>query len=155
MIRNLRLILGIILLTFFAKNTVLAQSSSNKAFVTDWTKLYSNTYLDVSYEYTTCNMPSEGINAEYVFLQFKNTTNKTIIVEYSQELNYNGKCFNCDGKNAEMNHRFILKPYEIKQGSCEPGTEESVRIFSKRFDIDVKSTLSDFNIKNIVVTEVK
>lgn len=111
--------------------------------------LFSNNKLTVKAITEGCNDVKNGINKEYVFLNFTNKTAKEITVTYYTELFYNGTCYSCNSKE-EYTFTTVVPANGSVSGSCVNKTQ-ALAIFSKMLDGVKASQLTSYSIKNIVV----
>jgi hypothetical protein len=118
-----------------------------------WTKLKETTNVLVNYQYVECNVPADGLYADYVFLQFENKTNKTIEVSWEPELYYDGNCATCDLTGLEKRHTIKLNSGEKITSNCDYTDDlaRKLQFFIKWNMVNNKRTLSSFAIQNIEI----
>ena len=96
-----------------------------------------------------CNIPAEGYESDLIQLTIKNETNSVKTVSYSFELFYDGVCATCD--SDEYVYTQVLQPNEVLVGECLDRNHLGLTIFHHMPAHLTKTTLTDFNIKNVVV----
>jgi hypothetical protein len=116
----------------------------------DWQVYYENNEVRVEYKYQSCNLPWEGSHNENVYLKFVNKTTTLITVSWRNELWYNGKCHGCDG-NIEFKNQLQLSPGSTQQGSCSTSSPKELVILSKLLNVESKTKLSGFDLKDVTV----
>ena len=124
------------------------QKASND---TDWTTLKTVNGVTISYKKGDCNLPAEGSYTEEVYLKFTNTTNELVFVDWSYDVIYGDRCYNCDGNVAEMSTTFKIEANSSRQGECGDKNDLRLRIFSKFLDMENPEPMKAFNVKNVVV----
>jgi len=115
----------------------------------NWTSLISNDLVDINYRYEICDLPSEGMRNEYLYIQVINRVNEEVVVEWDSEYWYNGNCIGCDSEGSEHHQRLVLLPNETIEGSCANFRNQSLVILSKMLHIDSNTELTDFNINSL------
>jgi hypothetical protein len=118
-----------------------------------WKPLEETNLVKVNYKITECNVPKDGLYANYVFLQFENKTNKTIEVSWDPELYYNGICATCDLTGLEKRHTIKLNSGEKLTSNCDYTDDlaRKLQLFIKWNMVKNKRTLSSFAIQNIEI----
>jgi hypothetical protein len=135
-------------------STPISSTTSAKVKSTDWQLLLSNEFVDVSYRYAECSLPSEGIHNEYAYIQIKNKTSKELKIEWNTEYWYNDKCTGCDAGNKEDHKTVILKSNETLEGNCSKDCQHSLMILSKKLNLNMKTTLTNFNLRDLKATPI-
>ena len=113
------------------------------------TALFSNNKLTIEGATQGCNDAKNGINKEFIFLNFTNKTAKEIKVTYYTELSYNATCYTCNSKD-EYTFTITVPANGSVNGSCS-NKSQSLAIFSKMLDGVKASELTDYSIKNVVI----
>ncbi len=129
--------------------------TSNKTKSKNWTLLLNNEYVIVNYKYEECNLLSEGSYNENVYLQIVNKTSKEIKAQWNTEYWYNGKCNGCEIGNNENFKTVLLSPNQIVEGECSKECNQALMIFSEMLNFEIKSKLTNFNIRDLQITFVK
>lgn len=111
--------------------------------------LFSNNKLTIEAITEGCNDIKNGINKEYIFLNFRNKTTQDVTVTYYTELFYNGTCYSCSNKE-EYTFTIVIPANGIISGSCANKTQ-ALAIFSKMLDGVKSSQLTSYSIKNVVI----
>jgi hypothetical protein len=96
-----------------------------------------------------CNVPSEGYEADLIALTITNTTNEIKTISYSFELYYDNNCATCG--HDEYLYSQTLQPLQTLQGICLDHNNMGLTIFDHMPAHLTKTTLTDFNIKNVTV----
>jgi hypothetical protein len=117
----------------------------------EWILLQNENGVKIEYRRGECNLPDQGSYTEQVYLKFTNTTDKLILVDWKYDVTYGDKCFNCDGKNEEMNQSLKLEPGTSKEGACGDNNDLRLSIFSKMLDMKLPDELTEFHVKDVVV----
>lgn len=111
--------------------------------------IFSNNKVTIQEISQGCNDTKNGINKEYVFLNFTNKTSKAITVTYYTELFYNNTCYTCNNKE-EYTFSIVIPANGSTSGNCA-NKSQGLAIFSKMLDGVKASKLTNYSIKNIVV----
>jgi len=96
-----------------------------------------------------CDVPSEGYEADLIALTITNTTNEIKTISYSFELYYDNNCATCG--HDEYLYSQTLQPLQTLQGICLDRNNMGLTIFDHMPAHLTKTTLTDFNIKNVNV----
>jgi hypothetical protein len=150
----LKLVRGFACIVLCTITCSFTPSGGPKERSASWQTLHQTSEVEIRYRYEECKLTTNGTHNEIVYLQVRNRTNSTIHVEWNSELWYNGKCSGCEPGDTENSKSILLKPGEIKEGSCSAFCPSELRIFSKMLGSGSKSALTDFNLKDITVTTV-
>jgi hypothetical protein len=105
--------------------------------------------IKISTKQINCTIPAQGYESDLIQLTIENETNSVKTVTYSFELYYDGECATCG--HEEYTYTQILQPKEILVGECLDRTHFGLTIFHHMPAHLTKTTLTDFNIKNVVV----
>lgn len=132
--------LSIVLIAFLAIST---------NFPKDWSILYTNEQITVEYKEIRCQSNENGTDNNYLILKFTNKTNKTLQIQFTNEVHYNGQCVNCDISKEENNKSITLNPNETIEGKCS--SDKTLKVFSKMNTEFGKTSLTNYTIKNIQV----
>jgi hypothetical protein len=118
----------------------------------DWTLLKTVQGVQVFYQYGECHDNANGLHYEYVYLKFVNTTQADVVVNWTEELWYNGKCRTCQGSADQPLFTLKLNAGQTREGACGQNIPEKMRIFSKFLNYDNKPELTKFELVNFAVT---
>jgi hypothetical protein len=105
--------------------------------------------IKITTKQINCNIPSQGYESDLIQLTIENETNTVKTVTYSFELFYDDVCATCD--KEEYTYSQTLQPKEVLVGECLDRTHFGLTIFHHMPAHLTKTTLTDFNIKNVVV----
>ena len=76
----------------------------------DWNPYYKDKRISISYTSKVCNDQKNGFAFEYYFIKIQNLTDQTLVVNFNKSPQENSK--------EEDLTAFVLKPKEVKTGSC-------------------------------------
>jgi hypothetical protein len=105
--------------------------------------------IKISTKQINCNIPAEGYESDLIQLTIENLSNSEKTISYSFELFYDGACSTCG--HEEYVYTQTLQAHEILIGECLDRTHFGLTIFHHMPAHLTKTTLTDFNIKNVVV----
>jgi hypothetical protein len=129
-------------------------NDGNKIKSSAWQSFKSTDQFEINYRYAECNLPSSGTAYENVYLQIINKTDQKIQLEWNGEHWYNEKCNGCEPGRTENHKTVVLNPKETKEGSCTKDCDHSLIITSKMLNREIKSELTDFNLRDITITPI-
>lgn len=133
----------------FITNSTAAQTEIVDTNNPEWLSYFQNDSIEIDYYYSNCNLASEGMFKEEVYLKFTNLTTQSVTISWDLVLKYGTKCFNCNLDNSEMHHSLTLNPQSSIEGSCNSVSDNALKIFSKYLDLENKLVLTEFEIKNL------
>ena len=142
-ISQLSLFIGLLLLA----SNLIGQTTNST-----WQKAFENHKVLFETQYFNCEIPKDGLYAEYVLVKLSNKTTETVTVNWYTDTYYNNYCTNCDHNARDTKRSYTLKPNETITGSCEPGLNIGLKIFSKWLRMDNPKTLSHFEISDITIS---
>jgi uncharacterized protein YcfL len=152
-IASLLLFEMIFLSSVYAQDTsVMVSSPEIKVKSSEWQLLANNEFVAISYKYEECNLPSQGSHDEFVYLQLKNKTTNALTIEWNTEYWYNEKCYGCEANNNENHFTIQLMPNTILEGVCAENVNPALKILSKMLNIETKTVLTDFSLRDIKIT---
>lgn len=139
--------------TSSAQLSELKSPSGEKLKLTNsWSPLLQLPNLGIEYKLADCNDQTNGINNEYVALQFINPSKIKIIIEWDMVLWYNNKCINCNADIQEMHRTLTLDPGATLLGDCTNRRNQSLNIFSRSKNApNAKNKLTFFEVKNLKI----
>ena len=82
----------------------------NQSPYQDWSSYYKDKRISISYTSKVCNDQKNGFAFEYYFIKIQNLTDQTLVVNFNKSPEENSK--------EEDLTAFVLKPKEVKTGSC-------------------------------------
>ena len=134
----------------FISISAAAQTQSN-----DWTLLKEEQGIKFYYKYADCDF-TDIPDAQWVLLKIENTTDKILFVEWNLYNHFNGVCTLCkNDPNGEAHKELKLAANTSMQGDCISSCPKSLRIFSKFIEFKTEDLLTKFEIKDIIITEIK
>ncbi len=139
---------------FFALSFLLIAGFSfgqETSDIKQWKQIQSVDGITIFSRKGDCNQPKVASYTEEVYLKFTNTTDQVVYVEWSYDVTYGDKCYNCDGENQEMTQTIKLQPNSSIEGVCGDKNDLRLRIFSKFTNMDNPEPMTDYNVKNVVV----
>ena len=122
--------------------------------VSEWTTVNATMQYKLSYVYTDCNIPSEGLYAEYVLLRFENTSKEKLEISWYNDTYYDGKCTNCDHSKRDTKRTIVLAPGEVAQGKCAIGLNIGLRVHSKWTQMSGYPELETLKVTDVQVKPV-
>lgn len=139
-----------ILLALFLFFFTIQSSAQNN----EWVTFLNEDLFQVSINKKDCILPSKGIDKEYIFIQFLNTSDERISINYKIEKWFGGVCSNCEGnENSEaVSYTIELEKGESISGSCEDYGNRKLAIFSKMNNVEARK-LTDFKIIPIKIND--
>jgi len=109
--------------------------------------VFESEVIQIQSEFQNCNIPSEGLDRDYVILTIRNYKDYDVYVEFDQELYYDKICKTCD--KDEYHFTFRLGPEEVISGKCHFESIAGLKIFHGMPEKWLKEKLSDFKLRNI------
>lgn len=107
--------------------------------------------VKISSQQVSCNIPSEGFEAEMVLLTIENTSDSVKTVRFSYELYYNGICSTCDSSNTEHSFIQVLNAHESVTGECLNRVNDGLSFLHHLPSHLSEARLSSFELTNISV----
>lgn len=124
-------------------------------YTTEWKLFKEEQGIKFYYKYADCDF-TDKLDAQWVLLKIENTTNKTLLIEWNLYNYFNGVCGLCkNDPNNEAHKEIKLAPNSSIEGECVSHCPKSLRIFSKFLEFKTDDLLTKFEIKNLILTEVK
>ena len=112
----------------------------------EWKEYYSNGKFSIQYKYTECHNPAKGLHNENVLLSLVNNTDQNITVSYKLSKIYNGE----EIKGDTSDFTFTVPAYFTLESTCDD-LIEGLHVYSKILDLQPKSILNSFEIKNLKI----
>lgn len=120
----------------------------------EWTAVSENDLIKVAYIYEECRIPSQGLEAEYIYLSIENKSKKTISVSWFNDTYYNGTCTNCDHTSRDRKRTIVLEPKQTQTGECKVGLNEGLRIHRKFLNLPKEPVLQKLVVTELTATEI-
>ena len=109
----------------------------------DWVLYHQDKKVEIYYSSRVCNDKVYDFSFEYYFIKIKNKTDRTLIINFFKGLR----------SDEENKIAFVLKPLEIKTGSCKYNLID-LKIFKSENSPDSRRKIRKFNLNKIEVIEV-
>ena len=109
----------------------------------DWILYHEDKKVEIYYTSRVCNDKVYDFSFEYYFIKIKNKTDRTLVVNFFKGLR----------SDEEDKIAFVLKPLEIKTGTCEFNLID-LKIFKSENSPDSRRKIRKFNLNKIEVIEV-
>ena len=109
----------------------------------NWILYQEREKVEISYKSHRCNDKKNGFDFEYYLIKIRNKTNETFVVNFYKGLE----------ENEEQKIAFVLKPFEVKTGTCKYDPVK-LRIFKSDYSLKNNKKGDDFNLTKIDIIEV-
>ena len=109
----------------------------------DWVLYHEDKKVEIYYTSRVCNDKVYDFSFEYYFIKIKNKTDRTVIINFFKGLR----------SDEENKIAFVLKPLEIKTGSCIYNPID-LKILKSENSPDSRRKTRKFNLNKIEVIEV-
>jgi len=146
--KKLFFILGFLACFVIAKS----QQSVEKTF--DWNLVFENDQVKLFSKYTNCEIPEEGLYAEYILLKAENKTSETVHLSWYNDTYYPEGCSNCNHQRKDTKRIIILDPKQAIEGNCLPGLNSGLKVFSKWLKMSNPRILTQLTISEITTAPV-
>jgi hypothetical protein len=133
------------LLTLFALLTV--SFSGGQVFgqeSSDWTPYFENDAVTIELKHAERNDSINGIYSNYILIRLVNKTDQAVNAGFRKELSYN---LEPAAVTDAVTH--TIPPHVALEGSVEPGTDNSLRIFVNQRGAGSKKVLTDYSLSHI------
>ena len=111
----------------------------------EWISYYQDKNIAISYTSKLCEDRENGFAFEYYLIQVQNLTDQTLVVNFNKSQEENSK--------EEDLTAFVLKPNEVKTGSCAYNPVK-LRIFKADRRPNKKSKAAPFVLSKISSIEI-
>ena len=111
--------------------------------------LFENQEVKFSSQKVDCEIPSQGLYAEYILIQIENKTSSELKLSWFNDTFYNGNCINCDHSSRDRKRTISLSPAEVVTGECAIGLNVGLRVFSKWLRMPNDKVLSSIEITEV------
>jgi len=139
----------------FSMGNQTVKDSDQQKLKRVWTLYMEKDGIQVYSMYEDCNDKVNGIHQENVVLKFVNTTGKNLSVDWDLILWYSDKSINNDNSDKEYHFSIHLNAGETKAGSCKNRNKsKEMVIFSKFLNMENKSVLNEFELRNFDVKPI-
>jgi len=112
----------------------------------NWTTSFSNNEVSISTKYQDFDYPEKGISNRYLLLNLENKTGEELTISYDLDRSYNGKELTPDVNGFE----FII-PANSSVEAQKDDLKEGLHLFAKMLNVEGKSSLSHFELSNLIV----
>ncbi len=133
----------------------VAMGQSELKATKNWTLFYEDERIQFYSKYYDCEVPAEGLYAEYVLLKAVNKTNHPIEITWFTDAYYGNECANCDHDARDRKRTTKLSPKQIIEGDCLPGLNIGLKVFSKWLRMENKRTLTRVAVTDITTQYIK
>lgn len=130
-----------LLSAFSFSGHVFGQESS------DWAPYFENDAIRIDLKHAERNDSINGIYNNYILIRLVNKTSQSVDTRFHKELSYN-----LSPASAADPVAHTLLPHATLEGSVEPGTDNSLRIFVSQRGIGSKKVLTDYSLGHIETT---
>lgn len=100
-----------------------------------------------------CESVKNGTSKEYVFLRIFNENPYPVHVSFKKNLWFDGKCNSCSSTSPEHIVSITIEPNKKLEGSCDENN--GLRLFSQMLNLDQVRKLTNYELIDITVNEVK
>ena len=109
----------------------------------DWVLYHQDKKVEIYYTSRVCNDKVYDFSFEYYFIKIKNKTDRTLVVNFIKGLR----------SDEEDKIAFVLKPLEIRAGTCEFNPID-LKMFKSENSPNSKRKIRKFNLNKVEVIEV-
>lgn len=134
------------ILSLFVGITLLAQNQTdftNK----EWTLIHQEQGINFYQKFSNCDLPSEGLYANYILIKVENTLNEPTKVQWQNLIHYNNKCTNCSENYTPPAK--TINAGESLIGQCSYYSDNMLRIFHSWNNKTNKHKLTKIAIANV------
>lgn len=153
-----------ILFLLWLGRIAFAQESIQTPFVdvekdekaSEWQNYISTKDITIEYRFESCDQEI-GYDQEQILIRITNHSKIKIQLNWHLVLYYNKECNTCDHPD-EYEYVMVIKPDEIKEGTCSVHSKDyQLKIFSKFDDVKVKSSvaLTKFKLDSMKLLEYR
>ena len=137
------LFLGFVAASTF--HSVYAQES-----IPEWSTLFQESGVTIAKQFKHCDVPEDGLYADYYMLRMQNTTDKPVTISWKNQTYYNGECTSCEGRE-NIATEITLEPGATVSGECRVGSDPRFKIFVRWTRLPNKRTLTSFHLANLTI----
>ncbi len=77
----------------------------------NWSPYYENEQIKIEYTSSICGSKKLDLSFEYYLIRIINKADETLVINFHKGVQQN--------ENEEYKVAFVLKPYEVRTGSCD------------------------------------
>lgn len=100
-----------------------------------------------------CDDLENGISKEFVFLSIYNDNSYPVELSFKKNTWFDGKCSNCTSTSSEHVVSIKIEAQGKIDGNCDENSD--LRIFSKMLNLDKVRKLTNYELVDIEVNEIK
>lgn len=120
----------------------------------DWNLVFENEQVKLFSKYTNCEIPEDGLYAEYILLKAENKTANPVQLSWYNDTYYPSGCTNCDHQRRDTKRTIVLDPKQVQEGNCNPGLNIGLKVFSRWLRAENHRTLEKLIISEISSSSV-
>ena len=109
--------------------------------------------ISISSALQNCDDVKNGISKEYVLLDVHNENSFPLELSFKKNLWFDGECNSCASTSPEYVVFITLEAESEMHGSCS--ANNSLRIFSKMLNLEKVRKLTNYELVDITVDEIK
>gem|GEM_PF-400392 len=109
--------------------------------------------VSISSALQNCADVKNGISKEFVILNVYNENSFPVELSFKKNLWFDGKCTSCSSSSMEHLITITLEAESVMHGSCS--TNNDLRIFSKMLNLEKVRKLTNYELVDITVDEIK
>lgn len=109
--------------------------------------------VTISFALENCVSEKNGTAKEYVILKILNKNAYPVQLSFKKNVWFDGKCRSCNSSSSEHITSVEIKANSTLNGSCN--TYNGLRIFSKMLHLDKVRQLTNYELVDIKVDEIK
>jgi hypothetical protein len=111
----------------------------------NWSPYYENEQIKIEYTSSICGSKKLDFSFEYYLIRIINKADETLVINFHKGVQEN--------KNEEHKVAFVLKPYEVRTGSCDYNPID-LKIFKQENPKKSSKSPEIFSLSNISLVEV-
>ena len=111
-----------------------------------WSTYFESEEVKISVGTSDCYYPEKGINNRYLLFKIENLSPEPVTISYDIDRSYNGKQLVPDNNGFE----FSIPAQSSVESDCSD-LKDGLHLFSKMLNASAKSTLSGFELSNMVI----
>lgn len=126
---------------------------SQSAVIENTNDLISKDGITIASAMQNCENVKNGISKEYVLLSISNQNNYPVHVSFKKNLWFDGKCKSCSSTSDEHIVSLTIEANKQAEGSCDENN--GLRLFSRMLNLDKVRKLTNYELIDITVNEIK